>query len=287
MNKQEDILNKSFQSCNINFLIGAGASIPAIDGLGNLEEELKNLDNSENEKKLNEFIKKILKSNSKLYNNKDDITKKTENILQEPNIHFNYNDGFINKNNIFIKSIFDISEYYKIISYKSKIDYTASYIPNINIVKLHGSINWKIEKDNIIYNNLQNEINDYNNIGIVLPTDEKFKSTVINRIYYSSLRYFSAELERENTFLFAFGFSFRDEHINDIIKQALKTNYSLQLFINSYSNEEYKRLKNVFNNYVNVQYLNADKFKNIRHNKYDFEYINKELNNIVKDLQNE
>lgn len=329
MNKQEDILNKSFQSCNINFLIGAGASIPAIDGLGNLEEELKNLDNSENEKKLNEFIKKILKSNSKLYNNKDDITKKTENnynsfikslvimllnrkntlilpninifttnydlflenacenILQEPNIHFNYNDGFINKNNIFIKSIFDISEYYKIISYKSKIDYTASYIPNINIVKLHGSINWKIEKDNIIYNNLQNEINDYNNIGIVLPTDEKFKSTVINRIYYSSLRYFSAELERENTFLFAFGFSFRDEHINDIIKQALKTNYSLQLFINSYNNEEYKRLKNVFNNYVNVQYLNADKFKNIRHNKYDFEYINKELNNIVKDLQNE
>ena len=166
MNKQEDILNKSFQSCNINFVIGAGASIPAMDGLGNLEEELKNLDNSENEKKLNEFIKKILKSNSKLYNNKDDITKKTENnynsfikslvimllnrrntlilpninifttnydlflenacenILQEPNIHFNYNDGFINKNNIFIKSIFDISEYYKIISYKSKIDYT-------------------------------------------------------------------------------------------------------------------------------------------------------------------
>ena len=134
---------------------------------------------------------------------------------------------------------------------------------------------------------MQNEINDYNNIGIVLPTDEKFKSTVINRIYYSSLRYFSAGLERENTFLFAFGFSFRDEYINDIIKQALKTNYSFQLFINSYSNEEYKRLKNVFNNYVNVQYLNADKFKNICHNKYDFEYINKELNNIVKDLQNE
>lgn len=37
MNKQEDILKKSFQSCNINFLIGAGASIPAIERLGNLE----------------------------------------------------------------------------------------------------------------------------------------------------------------------------------------------------------------------------------------------------------
>lgn len=61
----------------------------------------------------------------------------------------------------------------------------------------------------------------------------------------------------------------------------------MQLFINSFNNEEYKRLKNVFNNYVNVQYLNADKFKKIRHNKYDFEYINKELNNIIKDLQNE
>ena len=27
--------------------------------------------------------------------------------------------------------------------------------------------------------------------------------------------------------------------------------------------------------------------KKCSHNKYDFEYINKELNNIVKDLQNE
>ena len=79
MNKQEDILKKSFQSCNINFLISAGASIPAIDGLGNLEEELNKLDNSENEKKLNEFIEKILIANKKLYNDKDDITKKTEN----------------------------------------------------------------------------------------------------------------------------------------------------------------------------------------------------------------
>ena len=55
---------------------------------------------------------------------------------------------------------------------------------------------------------MQNEINDYNNIGIVLPTDEKFKSTVINRIYYSSLRYFSVGLERENTFTFSKSFGF-------------------------------------------------------------------------------
>ncbi|WP_368937451.1 SIR2 family protein [Proteus terrae] len=44
-----DYFERIFQSANINFLIGSGASLPAINVLGNIENELQELVNSENE----------------------------------------------------------------------------------------------------------------------------------------------------------------------------------------------------------------------------------------------
>lgn len=44
-----DYFERIFQSANVNFLIGSGASLPAISILGNIENELQELINSENE----------------------------------------------------------------------------------------------------------------------------------------------------------------------------------------------------------------------------------------------
>ena len=44
------ILFKSFQSCNINFLLGAGTSFPAISTLGNIENEVQELVEKRNRK---------------------------------------------------------------------------------------------------------------------------------------------------------------------------------------------------------------------------------------------
>lgn len=161
---------------------------------------------------------------------------------------------------------------------------------------MHGSLNWKIENNAVKYNiqykkdfskieidqvdnsyipinaiaadshNGLNSLDDYiNKLGIVLPTVNKFKETVLNRAYYGILRHFSTEIEKENTILIAIGFSFRDEHINDILLNALKINPTLQLIINIYvknknninekENKEIKRIREKFSTYNNVNYI--------------------------------
>ena len=57
---------------------------------------------------------------------------------------------------------------------------------------------------------------------MILPKKDKFKETLLNRVYYDMLRIYANELDKENTLLITNGFSFDDEHILDITKRALK-----------------------------------------------------------------
>lgn len=50
-NALKNLLFKSFQSCNINFLFGAGTSYPAISTLGNVENEVQELVEKKKQKK--------------------------------------------------------------------------------------------------------------------------------------------------------------------------------------------------------------------------------------------
>lgn len=90
---------------------------------------------------------------------------------------------------------------------------------------------------------------------IVNPTKDKFKSTLLNKNYYEMLRLFSNELEKENSLLIAFGFSFRDEHIQDLINRAV-INPSLLILIFVYDKDEIHQMK--------------ERFKNIRSNNVFF-----------------
>lgn len=79
---------------------------------------------------------------------------------------------------------------------------------------------------------------------IVNPTKEKFNDTLLNKNYYELLRILSNELEKENTLLIVNGFSFRDEHIRDLVKRSM-VNPALKLIIFCYKEgnlEEYKHL---------------------------------------------
>ena len=72
---------------------------------------------------------------------------------------------------------------------------------------------------------------------IVNPTKGKFASTVMNKTYHDLLRIFSNEMEKENSLLIAFGFSFRDEHLCDLISRSLM-NPSLKLIIMCFNKQE-------------------------------------------------
>ena len=82
--------------------------------------------------------------------------------------------------------------------------------------------------------NYEKFIFDYkNSILIVNPTKEKFSDTLLNKNYYELLRMFSNELEKENSLLVVNGFSFRDEHILDLVKRSM-VNPSLKLLVFCY-----------------------------------------------------
>ena len=74
----------------------------------------------------------------------------------------------------------------------------------------------------------------YEKLAVVNPTKDKFRTTVLNQNYYELFRLFTNELEKENSVLFVLGFSFRDEHIRQLVIRAARANPTLQVFIFCY-----------------------------------------------------
>lgn len=86
---------------------------------------------------------------------------------------------------------------------------------------------------NKYYDKLQSISEKISEIQIVLPTKRKFQSTLMEEQYFNMLRFLSYELEKEQSVLIAFGFSFLDEHITDIVQRSLN-NPNLLVFIFCY-----------------------------------------------------
>lgn len=217
--------------------------------------------------------------------------------------YFNYNDGFSNKTNIFSVPKLNVSEFNKTISYCTNLYKHSTILPNVNVVKLHGSLNWNIEANsgNIVLSDISNIhsnmchiyenkkengkdktmeliVNVINSIGVIMPKKEKFRKTVMEQSYYSFLRYFSNELEKENGILFTIGFSFEDEHIRDLVKKALSTNPTLQLYISVFNKDCYKRYEEFFRDFSNVSLIfNGD-------NDFTFKDCYQKLNTYFEDL---
>ncbi|MBP8616534.1 SIR2 family protein [Veillonella sp.] len=94
----------------------------------------------------------------------------------------------------------------------------------------------------------------YKQIPIVNPNKGKFEETVFNQYYYQLLRAFSYELEKKQTTLIVFGFSFADEHIRSIVKRSL-LNPELQVFIIPFSPNSYELMMSYFGGYPNVHFI--------------------------------
>lgn len=78
----------------------------------------------------------------------------------------------------------------------------------------------------------------YERLGIVNPDKEKFATTVLNETYYELIRRFANDLEKENSVLFVHGFSFRDEHLRDVVVRAARSNPTLQVIVLCYSRSD-------------------------------------------------
>lgn len=98
----------------------------------------------------------------------------------------------------------------------------------------------------------------YNELPIVNPTKGKFHETVFEEHYYQMLRYLSYELEKENSVLITFGFSFADEHILNIIKRSLG-NHSLKIYICCYDDSELESIRAKFPNERAITFVHLPK----------------------------
>ena len=97
----------------------------------------------------------------------------------------------------------------------------------------------------------------YNKIPIVNPTKWKFHETVFEEAYYQILRHLSFELERPNSVLITFGFSFADEHILNLVQRSL-SNPSLTVYVSCYNEHEKTEMQEKFKGYNNVKYIFID-----------------------------
>lgn len=121
---------------------------------------------------------------------------------------------------------------------------------------------------------------EYEKIPVINPTKEKFKESVLDFNYYELLRFFSNELEKENSVLFVMGFSMADEHIADITLRLAKSNPSLTIIVFVYKEPELAEIKT---NLKNTEQKNIRFFCPIATDVYDFETINSSVFKSISD----
>lgn len=113
---------------------------------------------------------------------------------------------------------------------------------------------------------------EYNKLPIVNPTKWKFHETVFEEHYYQMLRLLSYELEKPNSILVTFGFSFADEHILKLVQRSL-SNPQLQTFICCFSERGAAELSKEFKPWKNVTVIgppHGEKLNFTNFNKYVF-----------------
>ena len=153
-----------------------------------------------------------------------------ERALDSLNIH--YINGFTGGlNRFFNPALFNYSMSKRM---DTSIDKFEPIENLIYLYKIHGSINW-IEDEKMNSNTYFKirELVDPNieaNNVLIYPTPLK-QNKSLGSPYVDLFREFQHKMLEPNTVLFVLGYSFNDEHVNDIIYRALATNSTMNLII--------------------------------------------------------
>lgn len=134
------------------------------------------------------------------------------------------------------------------------------------------------EGNKAVFKSMQDKFySEYNRLPIVNPTKWKFHETVFEEHYYQMLRHLSYELEKPNSVLITFGFSFADEHIRNLIKRSL-TNPTLQVYICCYKKTMIPELQKYFSDFNNIKYIVHEEGEAL-----DFTYLNSHVLTLGED----
>jgi hypothetical protein len=194
------------------------------------------------------------------------------------------NDGFQNRSSLTGKTEFDTRSFSRVFYESSEVyDYKVE-LPVINLIKMHGSLSWgsdsadELQEHKIVYNVETKVLHDdvkldvkkkiVSSYNLIFPRKEKFKTVLLNHTYYDLMRLYSNELDKEQTTLIAFGFSFADEHILDLTKRALR-NSTLKLMIFAFDSGVAMKLLATFSPYNNVDVIVPETNQEIRFKQFN------------------
>ena len=182
------------------------------------------------------FIKRLMSRSAKLNRvnvftlNYDLLIEKSAEELGVP-----INNGFSGFHyRTFMPSMYHQDYHYNI------SDGKRTYAKSINLFKLHGSLSWKFDDTKRPYGITEIQYDFSQGINyvpecIIYPVQSKKKHS-LDLPYSEMFRQFIESVNKTNSTLIIMGYSFGDEHVNDLITNAL-TNPSLNLVVFSYMDE--------------------------------------------------
>lgn len=132
----------------------------------------------------------------------------------------------------------------------------------INLLKLHGSLTWERDTSGI----RRKEKTDIINPIMIFPSSNKYMQSYQDP-YFELFTKFQELLKRPNTLLITTGFSFADNHISQMIIQAILHNKSLATLISDYditqSNPNWDKLTDLMKQNYQIIFLQATMNSNL------------------------
>lgn len=187
------------------------------------------------------------------------VTTNYDIVVEESAYSLNYTvfDGFTFAHT----PIFDIDmfEWYLSKPISEVRSQKESYKKNVlNLLKIHGSLTWERQNNHIIRKNKGEVLNPI----MIFPSSNKYMQSY-EKPYFDLFTKFQSLLRKSNTVLITSGFSFADNHISQMIIQAIKTNPSLTLLVTDYiiepenPNENWQELLKLMKSDYNISFLQA------------------------------
>lgn len=165
------------------------------------------------------------------------------------NLGVQYINGFMGiHNRCFRPEVYDYDIYYPGQSVSGKVHRAEKVL---KYYKMHGSLSWVSTQPtpSNVYGIREITLNgdfkpSIDNQIIIYPCVSK-KTFTLDLPYSELFRQFSRAIIQQQSVLFCIGYSFYDEHINDIIYQALSIPSFTLIIVNYITNPEIKKLKDL------------------------------------------
>lgn len=132
----------------------------------------------------------------------------------------------------------------------------------LNLLKLHGSLTWERDANGI----RRKEKTDVVNPIMIFPSSNKYMQSYQNP-YFELFTKFQELLKRPNTLLITTGFSFADNHISQMIIQAILHNKSLTTLVSDHnitqSHPNWNKLADLMKQNYQIAFLQATMNSNL------------------------